>query len=101
MRRRPGRRYRLAAVLSMTCLLAVSPLIAQTKGPTDDELKALFRDLLASGDANHDGKLTLAECLAISRSNAKVSRDCRSWDLNGDGVIIEAEYVKQSGRDLR
>ena len=101
MRRRPGLRYCLAAVLSMGCLLAATPLMAQTKGPTDDEFKAMFRDLLASGDANHDGKLTLAECLAISRSNAKVSRDCRSWDLNGDGVITEAEYVKQSGRDLR
>ena len=47
---------------------------------------------------NGDGKLSMAECTSISRDKAKIEKDCKYWDANGDGTITEDEYVSQARR---
>lgn len=62
--------------------------------PTD-AIRNAFREILAASDKNDDGKLSMNECLAMSSDRARMEKNCRYWDLNSDGIIIEDEYVKQ------
>jgi Ca2+-binding EF-hand superfamily protein len=88
-------------VLATFFLLAGDAALAQGKGPPTEMIQNAYRQILAGADKNGDGKLTLAECMAISRDKAKIQKDCKYWDANGDGVITEDEYVQQARRIMR
>jgi len=77
----------------------VSP--AQQRGPSDDMIKANFREVLKEADKNRDGKLSMSECLAIWKDKKTGEKNCTYWDANGDGVITEDEYVKQVRKIMR
>jgi hypothetical protein len=94
-------RFLLASVLVSFTLVTGSLLLAQEKGPPTDAIKNAYRQILASTDKNGDGKLSLAECMSISRNKSKIEKDCKYWDANGDGYITEEEYVKQAKAIMR
>jgi hypothetical protein len=76
-------------------------LFAQGKGPSPEVTRGIYQQILASTDKNGDGKLSMAECMAISTDKNKIEKDCKYWDANGDGVITEDEYVKQATSIMR
>ena len=94
-------RFFLSGVLVSLTLLTGSLLLAQEKGPPTEAIKSVYRQILASTDKNGDGKLSLAECMSISKNKSKIERDCKYWDANGDGYITEEEYVKQARGIMR
>ena len=75
--------------------------LAQQRGPSDEMIKANYREVLKEADTNRDGKLSLQECLAIWKDKKKGEKECKYWDANGDGVITEDEYVKQVRKIMR
>jgi hypothetical protein len=75
--------------------LSVIPSLAQGVGPSDAAIKEAYHSVISTLDANKDGKLSLTECMAMSKDKKKAEKDCKYWDANGDGVITEEEYVKQ------
>jgi hypothetical protein len=94
-------RFLLVSVLVSLTLLTGSLLLAQEKGPPNEAIKNVYRQILASADKNGDGKLSLAECMSISKNKSKIEKDCKYWDANGDGFITEEEYVKQAKAIMR
>lgn len=82
-------------------LLTANSLLAQEKGIPAEAIKGAYRQILASVDKNGDGKLSAAECMAISSDKTKIEKDCRYWDENGDALITEDEYVNQAKRIMR
>lgn len=91
----------LTTVFVSLALLTASHLLAQEKGPPTEVIKGAYRQILASADKNGDGKLSLAECMSISKNKSKIEKDCKYWDANGDGFITEEEYVKQAQTIMR
>ena len=75
--------------------LSVIPSLAQGVGPSDAAIKGAYQSVISALDANKDGKLSLTECMAMSKDKKKAEKDCKYWDANGDGVITEEEYVQQ------
>ncbi len=51
--------------------------------------------VLVQADLNKDDKLSLQECIGMSKS-PKMEKNCKYWDINKDGVITEEEYVQQA-----
>jgi hypothetical protein len=74
---------------------------AQQRGPSDEMIKANFREVLKAADKNRDGKLSISECLAIWKDRNKGEKECKYWDADGNGVITEDEYVKQVRKIMR
>ena len=72
------------------CLLS-----AQDGGIPTARIKSAFQQVLAAADKNKDGKLSMEECVAISKDKTTMERNCKYWDANGDGTITEEEYVQQ------
>jgi hypothetical protein len=81
--------------------LSVIPSLAQGVGPSDAAIKEAYQSLISALDANKDGKLSVTECMAMSKDKKKAEKDCKYWDANGDGVITEEEYVKQVKKIMR
>jgi Ca2+-binding EF-hand superfamily protein len=82
------------------CLLGASALFsnavwAQEKGIPTEAIKNAYRQILANTDKNGDGKISLQECVSISKDQKKMEKDCKYWDADGDGLITEDEYVQQ------
>jgi Ca2+-binding EF-hand superfamily protein len=75
--------------------LNVISSFAQNVGPSEAMIKEAYQTLLSSTDTNKDGKISLSECMAISKDKKKAEKDCKYWDANSDGIITEEEYVKQ------
>ena len=92
-----------AGIALAVALFFVCPAVSQAQhmGPSDEMLKGAFRDILAKADRNRDGKLSMDECVAIWKDRQKGEKDCRYWDANGDGVIMEDEYVRQVRKIMR
>jgi signal transduction histidine kinase len=81
--------------------LSAIPSLAQGVGPSDAAIKEAYQSLISALDANKDGKLSVTECMAMSKDKKKAEKDCKYWDANGDGVITEEEYVKQVKKIMR
>jgi EF hand len=81
--------------------LSAIPSLAQGVGPSDAGIKEAYQSLISALDANKDGKLSVTECMAMSKDKKKAEKDCKYWDVNGDGVITEEEYVKQVKKIMR
>jgi Ca2+-binding EF-hand superfamily protein len=82
----------VSAALFITTVI-VSP--GYTGGPPEQNMKAAYKMILAQVDVNKDGKLSVAECMAIYKDKSMAKKNCTFWDADKDGVITEAEYVKQ------
>jgi hypothetical protein len=94
-------RVSFVTILACLCLISTSLVLAQEKGPPTEMIKNAYRQILASADKNGDGKLSLDECMSISKNKSKIEKDCKYWDANGDGFITEEEYVKQARNIMR
>jgi len=75
--------------------LSANPSLAQGVGPSDAAIKGAYQSVISALDANKDGKLSLTECMAMSKDKKKAEKDCKYWDANSDSVITEEEYVQQ------
>jgi len=98
------KRYAISVLVVLVVaisLLAPCVTPAQQRGPSDDMIKANFREVLKEADKNRDGKLSMSECLAVWKDRNKGEKECKYWDANGDGVITEDEYVKQVRKIMR
>ena len=82
----------VSAALFITMVI-VSP--GHTAGPPEQNMKEAYKMILAQVDANKDGKLSVAECMAIYKDKSMAKKNCTFWDADKDGIITEAEYVKQ------
>ncbi len=91
----------LSVVILIICLLTPGVVPAQKKGPSDDLIKANYREILTEADKNRDGKLSMSECMAIWKDKQMGEKNCKYWDANGDGIITEDEYVKQVRKIMR
>lgn len=84
------------------CLLISGLCFAQReKGPSTEAISGAYKQMLAGADKNGDGKLSMEECLAVSKDKKKMEKNCRYWDANGDGFITEDEYVGQAKKAMR
>jgi hypothetical protein len=91
----------LSAGILVICLLAPNVSPAQQRGPSDDMIKANYREILKEADKNRDGKLSMSECMAIWKDKKTAEKNCKYWDANGDGIITEDEYVAQVRKIMR
>ncbi len=80
-------------LLFMTLGLSLQSIAA---GPPEPNIRAAYKMILAQADANKDGKLSAAECLSIWKDKSVAQKNCTFWDVDKDGFITEAEYVKQA-----
>jgi len=81
-----------SAALFITAII-VSPGYAA--GPPEKNIREAYKMILLQLDANKDGKLSVAECMPIYKDRSMAEKNCTFWDANKDGIITEAEYVKQ------
>jgi hypothetical protein len=88
-------------VVAVSLVLCTGFAWAQPAKPPDSVYKAGFQEILNAVDKNGDGKLSMAECVSISKDTKKAEKDCKYWDANGDGTITEDEYVKQARKTMR
>jgi Ca2+-binding EF-hand superfamily protein len=82
-------------------ILSDSVSFAKGKAAREDLIRNAYRQILAATDKNKDGKIGMDECMAISRDQKKIEKDCKYWDADGNGVITEDEYVKQVIKIMR
>ena len=69
--------------------------ITRSAGPSDERFRSAYRLILSEADTNKDGKLSVSECKAGYKDPAIADKNCKFWDVNGDGIITEDEYVQQ------
>jgi Ca2+-binding EF-hand superfamily protein len=69
--------------------------ITRSAGPSDERFRSAYRQILSQTDTNKDGKLSVTECKAIYKDKIMAEKNCNFWDVNGDGIITEDEYVQQ------
>lgn len=69
--------------------------LGYTAGPPEKNIRNAYHMILSQVDANRDGKLSVAECMAIYKDKSMAEKNCTFWDADKDGIITEAEYVKQ------
>jgi Ca2+-binding EF-hand superfamily protein len=91
----------LALLVAASFMLPAGSVWAQPSKPPDSVYKAGFQEILKAADKNGDGKLSMDECVAISKDKKKVEKDCKYWDANGDGTITQDEYVQQAKKMMR
>jgi Ca2+-binding EF-hand superfamily protein len=82
-------------------ILSGSISLAKEKAAREDLIRNAYRQILAAADKNGDGKLSMDECMSLSKNKKKMAKDCKYWDADGNGVITEDEYVKQVLKILR
>ena len=58
-------------------ILTGSFLSAQEKGPPTEVISGAYRQILGAADKNGDGKLSMEECLSISKNQKKAEKDCK------------------------
>jgi hypothetical protein len=88
-------------IIVVSLVFCAGSALPQAGKPPDAVLKNAYQEIVKAADKNGDGKLSLQECMAISKDKAKIEKDCKYWDANGDGTITEDEYVKQAKKTMR
>ncbi|MDO8419331.1 MAG: hypothetical protein Q7S90_04775, partial [Rubrivivax sp.] len=91
--RRNKMRVAITLAAGLTTLAMASQALAA--GPPEQNIRQAYRMILSQADANKDGKLSAAECRAIWKDRNIAEKNCGFWDIDKDGYITEAEYVKQ------
>ena len=87
-------------VFTVTAILS-NHILAVPKEPHEAFIRSAFQELLQATDTSRDGKLAVAECMAIFKDKAVAEKNCKFWDANGDGTITEDEYVKQGRSKMK
>lgn len=87
-------KWTVVAAALAAAVAAVPP--AYAAGPPEDNIRQAYRMILSQADANKDGRLSAAECMAIYKDKSTAEKNCSFWDANKDGTITEEEYVKQA-----
>lgn len=87
-------KWTVVAAALATAMATVPP--ADAAGPSEDNIRQAYRMILSQADANKDGRLSAAECMAIYKDKSTAEKNCSFWDANKDGTITEEEYVKQA-----
>jgi Ca2+-binding EF-hand superfamily protein len=87
-------KWTVVAAALVTAMTSVPP--AYTAGPSEDNIRQAYRMILSQADANKDGKLSAAECMAIYKDKNTAEKNCSFWDVDKDGIITEDEYVQQA-----
>lgn len=82
-------------------ILSGSFSFAKEKAAREDLIRNAYRQIRTAADKNGDGKISMDECMAISRDKKKIEKDCKYWDADGNGIITEDEYVKQVVKIMR
>jgi hypothetical protein len=82
-------------------ILSGSVSLAKGKAVREDLIRNAYQQILTAADKNGNSKISMDECMAISRDKKKMEKDCKYWDADGNGVITEDEYVKQVKKILR
>ena len=82
-------------------ILSGSISFAKENAAREDLIRNAYRQILTAADKNGDGKLSMDECMSLSKNKKKIEKDCKYWDADGNGVITEDEYVKQVLKILR
>ena len=83
--------------MTLAAGLTVLPAAFQAgaAGPPEQNSRQAYQMILSQADTNKDGKLSVAECRAMWKDKDTAEQKCGFWDVDKDGVITEAEYVKQ------
>ena len=89
-------KWTVVAAALATAMATVPP--AYAAGPSEDNIRQAYRMILSQADANKDGKLSAAECMAIYKDKGTAEKTCSFWDVDKDGTITEEEYVQQALR---
>jgi hypothetical protein len=87
-------KWTVVAAALVTVVATVTP--AYAAGPPEDNIRQAYRMILSQADANQDGKLSAAECMAIYKDKSTAEKNCKFWDVDKDGIITEEEYVQQA-----
>ena len=92
--------------LSVMFLLSFSIILnnvsyAKDKAAREDLIRNAYRQICTAADKNRDGKLSMDECMSVSKNKKKIEKDCKYWDADGNGIITEDEYVKQVIKIMR
>jgi hypothetical protein len=84
-------------IIALAALFIVTVIVSPgyTAGPSEQNIRAAYKMILSQADANKDGKLSAAECMAIYTDKSMAEKNCGFWDADKDGIITEDEYVKQ------
>jgi len=83
----------IAPVAFLLTLTGLTPGLAA--GPPEQNIREAYKMILSQADANKDDVLSAAECRAIWKDPHIAEKKCGFWDVDKDGLITEAEYVKQ------
>lgn len=84
-------------ILTVLLVTAVMAFPAYTADQAQEQrARDAFRMILEQADTNKDGKLSMAECMAMYKDKNMAEKNCTFWDINKDGIITEDEYVKQA-----
>ena len=87
-------KWTVVAAALATAVATAPP--AYAAGPPEDNIRQAYRMILSQADANKDGKLSAAECMAIYKDKGTAEKNCSFWDVDKDGTITEEEYVQQA-----
>lgn len=82
-------------------ILSGSVSFAKPKAAREDLIRNGYQQIRTATDKNGDGKVSMDECMAISKDKKKIATDCKYWDADGNGLITEDEYVKQVLKIMR
>jgi hypothetical protein len=82
-------------------ILSDNVSFAKAKAAREDIIRNAYRQICTFADKNGDGKLSMDECMSISKNKKKIEKDCKYWDADGNGIITEDEYVKQAVKIMR
>jgi hypothetical protein len=87
----------MRAVITIAAGLATLAIASQAfaAGPPEQNIRQAYKMILSQADTNKDGKLSAAECKAMWTDKSIAEKNCGFWDVDKDGFIAEAEYVKQ------
>ena len=83
-------------VLPWLLMMLGLSLPARAAGPPVPDSQAAYRMILSQADVNKDGRLSAAECQAMWKDKTVAQKNCAFWDVDKDGLITEAEYVRQT-----
>ena len=82
-------------------ILSGSVAVAREKAAREDLIRNAYQQIRTAADKNGDSKISMNECMAISKDKKKIEKDCKYWDADGNGTITEDEYVKQVMKIMR
>lgn len=83
-------------IFSLVFIVITSTVFtSHSAGPSEERIRSAYKLILTEADTNKDGKLSVSECKAGYKDPAMAEKNCKFWDADNDGIIIENEYIRQ------